>query len=114
MSAEVYRAFDDDGRLLYIGSSVCVDARMRYHEQHSPWWPFHADLERTAYPTLTEARVAEKAAIATEHPRWNVAHRSPDHPDGFISMTYGRRSAPWLADDYARLREFHRWMGGAA
>lgn len=99
MTAQVYRAYDAAGRLLYIGSSVCVETRLRAHERnHSYWWPFHARITRETFATEAEARAAERLAIATEHPRWNVRHRSPDHPDGRMTC---RRSAPWLRDEIA-------------
>lgn len=94
MSAYVYRAYDARDRLLYVGCSVDVDARLRYHEQHASWWVFSVRIERQAFPTRDEALAAETVAIATEHPRWNVKDRSVDHPDGHMNSV---QDGSWLA-----------------
>lgn len=94
MSAFVYRAFDAQDRLLYVGCSVEVDARLRYHQQHAAWWVFAVRIEREEFADQDAALQAEAAAIATEHPRWNVIGRSPDHPDGYMSRI---QDGSWLA-----------------
>lgn len=93
MSAEVYRAYDAAGRLLYVGCSSDVDTRLKAHATDSSWWPFHARVERVSYLARAEAEAAEAEAIATEYPRWNVIGRSLDHPDGYAN-SYHR--ATWL------------------
>ncbi|MDB5716467.1 MAG: hypothetical protein JWO15_3864 [Sphingomonadales bacterium] len=89
----VYRAFDAADRLLYVGCSVDVDARLNYHQQHSNWWPFHCRIEREGFASRDEALAAEATAIFTEHPRWNMTGRSPNHPDGAANAV---NRAPWL------------------
>lgn len=93
MSAYVYRVRDAVGRLLYVGCSVDVDARLKQHAEHSDWWPFRSSVERVSYPTQAEALEAETEAILSEHPRWNMRGRSPDHPDGAATSM---RQATWL------------------
>lgn len=93
MTAQVYRAFDGSGRLLYVGCSVDVDGRLLTHAEHSTWWPFHTTVTREDFPTRELAGEAEILAIQTEHPRWNMHHRAADHPDGFCHTIDG---APWL------------------
>lgn len=118
MSAYVYRAFDAEDRLLYIGSSNNPASRMSDHEKHSPWWPFHTRMTLERHDTRAEARAAEALAIATEHPRWNVKDRSPDHPEGRMNNCYGRFSAPWLRADIETWRQWKRdraaALGGVA
>lgn len=97
MSAYVYRASDASGRLLYVGCSVDVEARLRYHEANAQWWPFHESVAVEEFATQKEALAAEAVAIATEHPRWNMAGRSDDHPDGKCNTV---QQAHWL--DYER------------
>lgn len=82
MTAYVYRAFNAEGVLLYVGSSINVAARIRAHYLDTPWWFAAKRFTFDAYDTVEEARAAEKHAIATEFPRWNIDGRSPDHPDG--------------------------------
>jgi hypothetical protein len=96
-AAHVYRAFDAAGRLLYVGCSIELDARLRQHSQNAQWWLFKDRVVAVGYPTHQEALDAEAEAIATEHPRWNMQGRSPDHPDGKASSWV---TARWL--DYDR------------
>jgi predicted GIY-YIG superfamily endonuclease len=94
MSGYVYRAFDDAGRLLYVGCTVNMEGRLATHASSSPWYMFHARIEVETFPTRELAAEAEAVAIATEHPRWNMRGRSDDHPDG---QCYDVQAAPWLA-----------------
>lgn len=95
--AHVYRAFDAAGRLLYVGCSVSVEARLRQHETNSLWWVFKDRVEGEWFDDQDEALQAEAEAIATEHPRWNMVGRSDEHPDGQCSSV---NQAKWL--DYDR------------
>lgn len=105
MSVYVYRAFDANDRLLYVGQTVSVETRLRAHERHSPWFIFMARVEQVAYPTREGALEAEAEAIATEFPRWNVHGRSPEHPDGPIKFSL--YSTPHLA---AEVGEWRQWI----
>lgn len=102
-AAQVYRAFDVSGRLLYVGCSVDADARLVQHSKQADWWVFVDRIEREDFSSRDDALAAEAGAIATEHPRWNMVGRSQDHPDGFAASV-GR--ADWLAyeRDVARRR----------
>jgi hypothetical protein len=99
--AYVYRCYDASGRLLYIGSTVDTAVRFRQHERTADWWPYVARTEVEAFDSTDAALAAETRAIGTEHPRWNVKDRSPDHPEGFAT---NNRGLPWLA--------FERQLGG--
>lgn len=70
-TAYVYRLFDADGGLLYIGSSINCGARFTRHRADQPWWPQVASWTLEDRPSLDEARTAERIAIAAEHPRHN-------------------------------------------
>jgi hypothetical protein len=71
----MYRFFDRDGALVYVGSTDNFVARRRHHQQRSAWWPevAHEHVER--FDELDDARSAEISAIRTEHPRRNKRHR---------------------------------------
>ena len=71
----VYRCFDAGRRLIYIGSSKTPLKRQKGHESRSPWWPEVADIRVTRYPTLFEARAAERLAILAEDPAYNKLPR---------------------------------------
>lgn len=110
MSTVVYRASDAEGHLLYVGSSVNVDERLRYHSVYAPWWTSGLTIIISAFDTIAEARAAELVAIRDEHPTWNIHGRSANHPDG----------PAYDYDDVARLHayreteHFHRHMGHTA
>lgn len=69
----VYRAFDQNGDLLYVGMSSNLKLRLRAHKRKSDWWAFQAEITTTVYPTRQEALAAESEAIANESPAWNTA-----------------------------------------
>lgn len=77
----LYRCYDNADRLVYVGVTHDAHARLRSHSYRS-WWA--ADVE---YVELEEiqgkaaALAAEKAAVHTEYPRWNIQHRR-GHLDG--------------------------------
>ncbi len=68
----LYRAYNGAGRLLYVGIAEDIWQRMGQHEINSPWIDDLAAMDVERYRTRTEARAAERAAIATEWPLWNI------------------------------------------
>lgn len=78
----VYRCFDAEGQLLYIGCAEDVDQRL-YHLTHvcnygkQPNRALHHMLATTTSEPFADkltARIAERAAIATEAPLLNKQH----------------------------------------
>lgn len=67
----VYRCFNSGKGLIYIGSAKARLKRLMSHASESPWWPEVADVTAEHYPTLFEARVAERLAIEAERPLHN-------------------------------------------
>lgn len=67
----VYRCFDADGRLLYIGSSRNMPARLGSHISNTAWWSEVDRLSYELHATLAEARAAEWAAITSETTVYN-------------------------------------------
>lgn len=63
----VYRCFDRDGRLLYIGATSNYDERVKEYRRRRQV----ASIEREEYPTRAEAFAAELAAIKESLPPWN-------------------------------------------
>lgn len=70
----VYRVYDKDGRLIYIGASVDVQSRLVTHERYSWWHGLIAEVTTTDYPTADAALAAELVAIQEEQPAFNVRH----------------------------------------
>lgn len=73
----VYRLFDDEGVLLYVGVSQDVQRRLRQHAAVQPWWPQVHHYSTIKYQTRREAQRAEGSAIRDEKPQHNVAQRGP-------------------------------------
>jgi hypothetical protein len=73
----VYRIYDHEGGLLYIGSTTNgVNTRLAGHKK-AAWWPL-MDPTRTRvdrFDNELQARAAELRAIRAEQPRFNVHGR---------------------------------------
>lgn len=69
----VYRCYDAEGRLVYVGSSGDLFGRLATHNKDSWWAPQVKKVVAKSYPNGVAARAAEREAIATELPRWNKA-----------------------------------------
>lgn len=75
--ANLYRHYDDRGRLLYIGISIGGPQRQRAHSSRAAWWRRVRKIMIEPHDTIAAARVAEMMAIAAEGPEFNRAGRQP-------------------------------------
>lgn len=74
----VYRHFDKDGKLLYVGKSLSpFGARLNGHRVSSFWFEEIAVVTIQHFSTDLEASVAEKEAIKRERPLYNKHHNEP-------------------------------------
>jgi hypothetical protein len=69
----LYRLFDGDGVLLYIGISDNLKQPMSMHAAEKPWWPRVANMTVEIWPSREAADAAETAAIRDEQPLFNKA-----------------------------------------
>lgn len=76
LGSAVYRFFDQNDQLLYIGSAERFVVRRAAHVLTSTWWRDVAREEVERFATIDTARLAEVAAIRAEHPKYNRIHRS--------------------------------------
>lgn len=67
----LYRHFDAEGQLLYVGISLSVVSRLAQHRDGSPWYDQIAMVTVERFPTRGDAHAAERAAIRAEKPRHN-------------------------------------------
>lgn len=76
----LYRHYDAEGRLLYVGITKEIDHRTTAHEKASSWVDFVdvAGAKVITFPSRKKAKSAEKAAIRAELPLFNVSHN--EHP----------------------------------
>lgn len=76
----LYRFYDEDGQLLYVGITRQLGVRWDTHARESAWvrQATRATLEH--FDSKTEALVAETAAIVEERPQWNRLHNEAVRP----------------------------------
>lgn len=67
----VYRCYNSQKRLLYIGSSAEWWNRFEYHRRRTLWWREVEEIALTHYPTIDDAVLAEAKAIRKEKPKYN-------------------------------------------
>lgn len=72
----LYRLYDNDDRLLYIGISGAPKIRMGQHATDKDWWPEVTTREFEWYDSRKEAAEAEVTAIRKERPAHNHTHNS--------------------------------------
>lgn len=72
----MYRCFNDAAALIYIGSAERWLRRLTNHRARTPWWSEVAEVRRTHYRSIFDARAAETKAIAIEQPLHNKRGRN--------------------------------------
>jgi predicted GIY-YIG superfamily endonuclease len=78
----LYRMYDAARRLLYVGITMNVPARMADHRGEKPWWSEISTIELQHFTTRKEVELAEKKAIRTERPAFNVMHVLREKQEG--------------------------------
>ena len=73
----LYRFFDDEGQLLYIGISINAFNRAKKHRQEKYWWPEVAAITLYRYKTRADVEEAERRAIKEEKPLYNKTYADP-------------------------------------
>ena len=69
----LYRHFDADAVLLYVGISLSAVGRLSDHRHTSAWFPQIARVTVEQFPDRASAYEAETAAINNENPLFNIA-----------------------------------------
>ena len=76
---KLYRWYDEDDLLLYVGISDKLGSRTRGHAMGSSWMDFAVRSTIERYPSRPAALAIEEAAIKAEKPLFNFQHnQSPD------------------------------------
>lgn len=74
----LYRHFDSDGVLLYVGVTWDLRQRAMLHASASVWYPYSVRCEAEWLDNREEAFAAESAAIRRELPLFNIRHSISD------------------------------------
>ena len=83
----VYRLYDANDVLLYIGSTEKPHQRFLHHRAQTTWWDKVVRQDLEWYDDREAAEVAERKAIASEDPVHNVQHskvRKPHPKDSYM------------------------------
>jgi len=72
----LYRYYDDQDRLLYVGITDNLFTRTASHIEASSWMDFAARSTIERYPTRKEAERVEREAIKAEEPLFNSLHNA--------------------------------------
>jgi len=75
----LYRYYDAEDVLLYVGISANMPARLGSHETDSTWMDFAARSTLEHFGDRADAEKAEQAAIEADRPLFNILHN--DRPD---------------------------------
>ena len=70
----LYRMFNKEGDLLYVGISNNPFARLRAHSREKPWIEEVSRWEREYFVGRKAVREAELEAIRLEKPKYNIAY----------------------------------------
>lgn len=73
----LYRFYDVNDVLLYVGVTRDVSARFGAHRRDAAWWLEAARVEVTFHESMAAAEAAEAVAIVTERPLYNASQPSP-------------------------------------
>lgn len=74
----VYRYYDADDVLLYVGMTSSPEKRNRSHAEKSVWFRFAARGEVTPCPTRAHAEEDERDQILNLQPLFNLVYGRPD------------------------------------
>lgn len=74
---DLYRYFNADGVLLYVGVSSNAAVRAAQHKGNKSWWGQVSRIDIQRFGTRREAFDAELVAIRTEYPKYNVLGVDP-------------------------------------
>lgn len=82
----VYRLFDAENELLYVGMTHDLYMRFNSHRAQKPWWPYSGHATVEWFANRVGARRHEALAIVEERPRFNDKKPEPrwlePAPDG--------------------------------
>lgn len=70
----LYRQYDDQGVLLYVGISTDLATRRRAHVKASVWVQFASVESSIWFDSVEVAMAAEQDAIVNERPIFNIVH----------------------------------------
>ncbi|MDV7194650.1 GIY-YIG nuclease family protein [Mycolicibacterium fortuitum] len=80
----LYRAYDENCTLLYIGITANPGVRLRKHAEGKDWWGQVTSIQLQHFKTRDALEEAEREAIAAESPVFNTQH-NPNRREAFLA-----------------------------
>lgn len=77
----LYRFFDPEGVLLYVGITNNPARRFAQHGAARDWWYEVDTIRMERFPDRESVLLAEREAIQAERPRYNVVHANGAAPE---------------------------------
>jgi predicted GIY-YIG superfamily endonuclease len=74
----LYPFYDHDEQLLYIGQTVSAPTRFKAHRDGKPWWHEVVYISLERFYSADELDIAEREAIKTEYPLYNIVHNDQE------------------------------------
>ena len=109
----LYRFYDTDDVLLYVGLSINPGKRFEKHRHTKPWWRDVDRIEIQHFDDLDSLRAAERKAIEDEQPLYNIRMNTRRQPDDLIWICDVCREpveddGGWVTISYAEISEHQR------
>jgi len=78
MKTNLYRHYNQEGTLLYVGVSLSAVNRLAQHREHSSWFDEIATVKIETFDSRDGALTAETIAINEERPVYNIHKKTKD------------------------------------
>lgn len=98
----LYRFYNANGALLYIGITNSIPRRFDQHSGDKPWYLEVTTMTVEHHPDRPTALQAEKNAIKAEQPRYNIQHNQ-----AISSMTPRNGAGRWK---FTSLQSGYKWQ----
>jgi hypothetical protein len=95
----LYRFFDAEGRLLYVGVAYNPEERWKGHAYEKAWWEEVAEKRVVWHETRIDALAAELAAIRDELPKYNIREGRVPLPGGTQTRKAAKPARVFRVDD---------------
>ncbi len=74
MRVSLYRLYDAEDVLLYVGVTLDLKQRLNNHATQQPWWLEVARIKVTHLSSREDSETLERAVIQLDRPKYNVTH----------------------------------------
>jgi hypothetical protein len=107
---QLYRHYDAQGRLLYVGISLSALVRLSGHRGTSAWFDDVARVDIEMHPSRAAALKAEAAAIRDEGPMHNRMLNRPQYPKGEPASQGARKAEERKKKRASGLVRMEEWI----